>query len=102
MLGQRALTADVQDRTFRTERGGDTGNRVGAAGTGRGDYATQLAGLTCVTVGGVRRGLFMAHVDDTNTFIEATIVNIDNMPAAEREYGIDAFGLECLGDEVTA
>jgi hypothetical protein len=44
----------------------------------------------------------MAHVDDANTLVEAAIVNIDNMSAAKREYGIDAFGLERLGDEVTA
>jgi hypothetical protein len=47
-------------------------------------------------------GLLVTHVDDANTFIEATIVNIDDMPAAQREDGIDTFGLEGLGNEVAA
>jgi hypothetical protein len=46
--------------------------------------------------------LFVTHVDYTNTFIEATVININNVTATEREYGIDALGFERLRDQMTA
>ena len=102
VLVQRALAADVQDRALRAQRGGDAGDRVGAAGTGRGHHATELAGLAGVAVGGVRGDLLVAHVDDADAFVQAAIVDVDDMAAAQREDGVDAFVPQGLGDQVAA
>ena len=100
MLGQRALPADVQYRAFRTKRGGDAGDRISATRPRGSNHATELAGLARVTVGSMRRGLFVAHVDDANAFIETAIVNVDDMPATKREYGIHTLSFERLGNQV--
>ena len=100
MLAQRTLPTDVQYRAFRTKRGSNTGNRIGTARAGGSDHATELPGLAGISVGGVRCGLLVTHVDDTDALVQAAIVNIDDMSAAKREDGVDAFGLECFRDQV--
>jgi len=55
---------------------------------------TELAGLSRVTVRGVSCDLFVAHVDDADPFIDAAIVNVDDVPAAQGEDRVDAFVLE--------
>jgi hypothetical protein len=79
VLGQRALAADVQHRALGAERRGDAGHRVGAARAGGGNHATQLTGLARVAICRVRRCLLVAHIDYTNTLIETSIINIDDM-----------------------
>ena len=81
---------------------GDAGHRVGRARSRRRDDAADLAALARITVGGVRRHLFMTHVDDLDAFIEAAIVDVDDMTAAERPDHFDAFVLERLGDQMPA
>ena len=88
VLGERALPADMEDRAFRAERRRHPGDRVGAAGAGGGDDAAELAGLARIAVGGMRGGLFVAHVDDADPLVEAAIVDVDDMPAAEGEDGV--------------
>src|SRR6185503_17755013 len=69
-LSERALAADVEYRALRAKRRGDAGYRVGASGSrGRHD-ATEPARLARVAVGGVGRGLFVAHVDDTDALVD--------------------------------
>ncbi len=102
VLGERALAADVQDRAFGTERRGDAGDGVGAPRSRGGDGAAQLAGLAGIAVGGVGGRLFVADVDDADVFIQAAVVNVDDVAAAKGEDGIDAFGLERLGNQVPA
>ena len=76
MLRERALAADVQDRAFRAEGGGDPGHRVFiAAGPRRRHDAAKLAGLARIAVGGVRhRHLLVPHVDDADAFIDAAVI----------------------------
>jgi hypothetical protein len=102
VLRQRALAADVQNRALGAERGRDAGHRIGAAGAGGGDHAAELAGLARVAVGGVRRDLLVAHVDDADALIDAAIVDVDDVAAAQREDRVDALVLERLGHQVAA
>ena len=91
VLGQGALPANVQHRAFGTKRGRDTGKRIRKPGAGRGNHAAQPAGLARVAVGGVGRDLLVAHVDDADIVVDATIVGVDDVAAAEREDRVDAF-----------
>jgi hypothetical protein len=102
VLRERALSADVQDGTFRTKCRRDARDRVGAAGSGGRDHAPQLAGLPRITVGRMRRDLFVPHVDDADVFVDAAVVDIDDVTTAEREDGVDTLVLERLGDQAAA
>ena len=102
VLSQRTLAADVQDRTFGAKRGGNARNRIREARPGGRDHAAELAGLACIAVGGMRGNLLMADVDDANPFIDAAIVDVDDVAAAKREYRVDALVLQRLGDQMAA
>ena len=71
-------------------------------GPGGGDHAAELAGLARVAVGRVRRDLLVAHVDDADALIDAAVVDVDDVAAAQREDRVHAFVLERLGDQVAA
>src|SRR5262249_46954920 len=100
VLGQRTLPADVDDRTFRAKRGRNPGNRICATGPGCCDDAAELARLAGVAIGRMRRYLLVAHIDDANAFVNTTVVDIDDVTAAKREYRINALVLQRLGDQV--
>ena len=102
MLGLCRLAADMQHRTLRAERGRDPGDGIRAPGTGGGHHAPEPAGLARVAVRRVRRDLLVAHVDDLDPLVDAPVVDVDDVAAAEREDGIDAFAPEGLRDEVAA
>ena len=102
VLGKGALAADVQDRGLGAGRAGDPGHGVGAAGAGGGHHAAEPAGLPRVAVGGMGGDLLVAHVDDPDAFVQAAVVDVDDVPAAEREDRVHAFVLERPGDQVTA
>ncbi len=93
VLCEGALATDVKDRAFGTQGRRDPRCRVGAAGTRRGHNAAETAGLPRIAVRRMRRHLFMTHVDDADVLVEATVVNIDDVPAAEREDRVHAFVL---------
>ena len=102
VLGERALAADVQHRALGAEGGGDAGHRVGAArARGRHD-AAELAGLARIAVGGMGRHLLVADVDDPDALVEAAVVDVDDVAAAQGEDGVHALVLERLGDEPAA
>src|SRR5213080_3764811 len=46
----------------------------------------RLSGDARPAVGGVRRGLLVAHVDDADALVEAAVVDRHDVPAAEREH----------------
>ncbi len=102
VLGQGALAADMKNRALRTERRGDARDRIGAAGSGSGDHAAELAGLARVAVRRMRGHLLVTHIDDANAFIDATIVDVDDVTAAQSEDGVHTFVLQRLGDQVAA
>jgi hypothetical protein len=56
--------------------------------------------LTRISVGGVGSRLFVAYIDNANTLVEAAVIDVDDVPAAERKDGVDALGFERLGDKV--
>jgi hypothetical protein len=91
VLRQRSLATDVQNRALRAERGRNARHRVRAAGPRGGDHAAEFAGLPCIAVCRVRGDLLMAHVDDANPFVHTTVVNVDDVAAAQREDRIDPF-----------
>jgi hypothetical protein len=96
------LPADEEHRAFGAERVGDAGYRIGRPGSGRYDGAAHAAGHTRVPVGRVRGNLLVPHVDDLDALIDAAVIDVDDVPAAEREDRIDTLVLQRLGDEVTA
>jgi hypothetical protein len=102
VLSQRALAADVQNRTLRTERGGDAGDGIRAPGSGGGDDAAELARLARIAVGRVRGDLFVANIDDADALIDAAIINIDDVAAAKSEYRVDTLVLQRLRDQMTS
>src|SRR5450432_587098 len=102
VLGRRTLTTDVQNRALRTEGGGDARDRIGAAGTGGCDHAAELARLARITVRRVRGHLFMANVDDANALIDAAVVDVDDVAAAQGEYRVHTLIFQCLGNQVPA
>ena len=92
----------IKKRALGAKRIGDAGHRVGRARPRGRHHAADLAALARVTVGRVRRDLLMAHVDDFDAFVDAAVVDIDDMTAAERPDHLDAFILERLGDQMPA
>ena len=102
VLGQRTLPADVQHGALGTQRGGDAGERVGEPRPRRGDHAAQTAGLARVAVRGVGGDLFMAHVDDADVVVDATVVGVDDVSAAEREDRVHACVREGRSHQVPA
>ncbi len=102
VLRQRALAADVQDRALGAERGGDAGHRVRAARARGRDDAAELARLARIAVGGMRGDLLVAHVDDADALIDAAVVDVDDVAAAQREDRIDTLVLQRLRHQVAA
>lgn len=101
VLGEGPLTADQQHGGFRPEGVGDTGDGVGRS-RARGDHrAAGLAGDAGVTVGGVRGDLFVAYVDDFDALVDAAVVDVDDVAAAQRVDAVDPLGLQRLGYEMT-
>ncbi len=102
VLGVGALAADQQHGRLGAEGVGDPGDGVGGAGA-RGDHrAAGLAGDSGVSVGGVRGDLLVAYVDDLDALVDAAVVDVDDVAAAQRVDAVDPLGLECLGNEVAA
>ena len=91
MLGQGTLSAYMQHRAFRSECRGHAGDGIGAPGARGGHHAAQPAGLAGIAVRGVGGSLFVPHIDDADALIQATVVDVDDVPAAEGEYGIHPF-----------
>jgi hypothetical protein len=46
--------------------------------------------------------LLVAHVDDPDPLVEAAVVGVDDVPAAQSPDDVDALGPQRLGDELTA
>ena len=82
MLGQRALPADMKNRTLGTKCRGHSGHGIGAAGTSGGDDAAESTGLTGVAVCSMSRRLLMAYVNDLDALVQTAIININNVATA--------------------
>ncbi len=102
VLAQRALPADEQHRALGAERVGDAGDGVGGAGAGRHDRAAGFSGNARIPVGGVRRDLLVTDVDDLDALIDAAVVDVDDVAAAERPNHVDALVFEGLRHQVSA
>ena len=84
------------------QRVGDAGDGVGGARAGGDDGAAGPAGDARVAVGGVGRDLLVADVDDLDALVDAAVVDVDDVAAAEGEDRVDALGLQGLRDQVAA
>ena len=102
VLGQRGLAADVQHGAFASEGRRNARHRVCASRTGRGDHAAKLSGLAGIAVRRVGGDLLVPHIHDADVLVDAAVVDIDNVSAAKRENGVDAFVSECFGDQAAA
>ena len=102
VLGEGALTADVEHRALGAERGRDAGHRVGETGARRRHDAAEAPGLAGVAVRGMGRDLLVADVDDADALVDAPVVDVDDVPAAEGEDGVHPLAPEGAGDEVAA
>ena len=101
VLGERALTADVQDGALGAEGRGDAGDRIRAARARGRDDAAELARLARIAVGRMRGDLLVAHVDDADAFIDTAVIDVDDVAAAQGEDRVDTLVLESLGYQVT-
>ena len=81
--GGGALPTDDQHGRLRPESIGNAGDRISSARTGGDDGDARLASDARPGVGGVRRGLLVPHVNDFDAFVEAAVVNVNNVPPAE-------------------
>ena len=84
------------------KRIGNAGHCIGRPRTGGNNRAAQIPGHARVAIGGVCGNLLVAHVDDLDTFIDAAVVDVDDMTATQREDRIDALGLQCFCNEMAA
>ncbi len=101
-LLQRPLTADDQHGHLGTPGVGHRGHRIGGARAGRDHGTAGKAGQSGPGVGGVSGGLLVAHVDDADVGIDAAIVNVDDVSAAEGKDRLDPLGLEGPGYQLAA
>ena len=46
--------------------------------------------------------LLVAHIDDLDALVDAAVIDIDDVTAAQGEDGVHPLGLERLGDEVAS
>jgi hypothetical protein len=102
VLGVCPLTADQQHGGLRAEGVGDSGDGVGRPRAGGDDRAAGLAGDARVAVGGMGGHLLVPYVDDLDALVDAAVVDVDDVAAAQCVDAVDALGLEGLGDEMTA
>ena len=102
VLAERPLPTDVEHRALGAERGRDAGHRVGEPGPGRRHHAAEAPGLAGVAVRGVGRDLLVADVDDADPLVDAPVVDVDDVTAAEGEDGVHPLAPEGTGDEVPA
>src|SRR5581483_3805551 len=84
------------------KRVGHAGHRVGRSWPRGDDRTSGLAADAPVAIGRVRRDLLVADVDYPDALVEAAVVDVDNVAAAEREDRIDALVAQRLGNEVAA
>ncbi len=77
----------------------DAGDGVGEARAGGDDRDAGLPGDARPAVGGVRRGLLVAHVDDADALVEAAVVDRHDVSAAEREDEGHLLGVQRAGDD---
>lgn len=96
MLGEGALAADQQHRGLRAEGVGDTGDGVRRARTRGDDRAAGFAGEAGVTVGGMGGDLLVADVDDLYALVDAAVVDVDDVAAAQRVDAVDPSALSAL------
>ena len=100
MLVESSLAADQEHRALSAQRIRDAGDRVGGARSGSDDRAAGPAGHARVSVRSVGRHLLVADVDDLDALVDATVVDVDDVAAAESEDRVDALCLQGLGHQV--
>src|SRR5690554_436150 len=83
--------------------GGNSGNRIGGTGAGGDQHDTGFARGTGITVGGVSRGLFVAHQDVLDLVLtEQRIINMQRSTARITINIFDAFILQESGNHIRA
>src|SRR5918999_5083946 len=100
VLVERPLAADQEHRALGTQRVGDAGDRVGRARAGGDDRAAGPSRDARISVRCVRSNLLVANVDDLDALVDAAVVDVDDVPAAEGEDHVDPLGAKCLGHKV--
>ena len=98
--GGGALPTDDQHGRLRPESIGNASDRISSAQTGGDDGDARLASDTRPGVGGVRRGLLVPHVNDSDAFVEAAVVNVNNVPPAEGKNGLNTLCLQGTGHQM--
>src|SRR5581483_6447146 len=94
--------ADDQHRARVLVRGRDRGHGVRHARPRGHDGYPAAARQAPVALGGMAGDLLVPGVDDADAFVEAAVVDVLDVPAAQREDRVDPLALEHPGDEVAA
>ena len=94
-LAERTLATEDENRRVRAPSVCDPRHTIGHTGA-RGDRRdTDLPGVAARPgIGGVRRGLLVANVDDPDALVEAAVVERHDVPARQCEEHLDAGLLE--------
>src|SRR5271154_2013472 len=92
----------MQNWALGTEGCGNASDSVGASGSSRGDHAAEFAGLPGIAIGRMRGNLLVPHVNDPNAFVDAAVIDVYDVPAAQRKDRVDALILERFGHQMTA
>ena len=98
-LHQRARAADDEEGHLGRERARDGGHGSRDAGARGDDGDPARPAHAPPRLGGVRRRLLVAHVDDTNALQPAALVDRHHVAAGEREHDVHALGRDRLRDE---
>ena len=99
VLLERGIAADQEHRALGAEGVGHAGDGVGGAGAGGYDRAAE-AGDARVGVGRMRGNLLVADVDDLDPFVDASVIDVDDVAAGNGEDVPDAFLLQHFGDDL--
>ena len=99
----RDLAGEDDDRDRVHQRVGHAGDGVGGAGAGGDEDDAGLAGGAGVALGGVGRGLLVAHEDVADVvLLEDRVVDRQHRAAGIAEDGVDALVLQGLNDHLGA
>ena len=94
-LAEGPLATEDENRRVRAPRIRDPRHTVGHAGARRDRRDTDLSGVAArPSVGGVRRGLLVANVDDPDALVEAAVVERHDVPARQCKEHLDTGLLE--------
>ena len=98
VVGDARITADENHRAWCLECVCDAGYGVCNARSRSDDRHARLAGYLCPALSGVGGNLLVPEVYDLDAFVNASLVEIVDMPAVQREDILYTLPFQCFGE----